>query len=129
MTDRRTSAGWTDEQFDILLARVLRGGVLLSAAIVACGAAVFLARHGLERPEYHVFKSEPRALRSIGGVISDAVTLSGSALIQFGLLILIATPIARVVMSVIGFLRQRDWVYVAITLVVLGLLSYSLTSG
>jgi uncharacterized membrane protein len=49
--------------------------------------------------------------------------------IQLGLLLLIATPIGRVVFSVIGFVRQRDWLYVAITLLVLRLLLYSLMSG
>ena len=61
--------------------------------------------------------------------MSDARSLSGRGLIQLGLLFLIATPIARVVFSVVGFLRQRDWTYVGITLVVLALLSYSLASG
>ena len=124
-----TSAGWTDEQFDAVLARVLRAGVLLSATVVACGGVVFLARHGFQRPEYQVFRGEPSTLRSIGGIVSDAVTLSGGGLIQLGLLLLIATPIARVVFSVIGFARQRDWLYVLITLAVLIFLTYSLTHG
>ncbi len=124
-----TSAGWTDEQFDAVLARVLRGGVLLSATVVACGGVVFLARHGLQRPEYHVFRGEPGRLRTIRGIISDAMRLGGRGLIQLGLLLLIATPIARVVFSVIGFARQRDWLYVVITLAVLVLLTYSLTNG
>jgi uncharacterized membrane protein len=46
--------------------------------------------------------------------------------VQLGLLLLIATPIGRVVFSVAGFARQRDWLYVGITLVVLALLAYSL---
>jgi uncharacterized membrane protein len=50
-------------------------------------------------------------------------------LIQLGLLILIATPIARVAFSVVAFLYQRDWMYVAVTLMVLGLLVYSLFGG
>ena len=53
----------------------------------------------------------------------------GRGLIQLGLLLLIATPIARVVFSVAGFARQRDWLYVAITLIVLTLLGYSLLAG
>ena len=123
------SAAWTDEEFDSLLAHVLRGGVLVSAAVVACGGAVFLSRHGMQRPDYHAFNAEPDTLRTIRGIISDTMTLSGRGLIQLGLLLLIATPIARVVFSVIGFARQRDWLYVVITLAVLILLVYSLTSG
>jgi uncharacterized membrane protein len=123
------SAEWTDEQFDAVLAHVLRGGVLLSAAVVACGGVVYLTRHGFQRPEYHVFRGEPETLREIRGIVSDAMGFSGRGIIQLGLLLLIATPVARVVFSVIGFARQRDWLYVAITLAVLMLLEYSMTSG
>ena len=123
------SAVWSDDQFDAVLAYVLRGGVLLSAAVVACGGALFLARHGMERPEYAVFRGESSTLRAISGIVTEARALGGRGLIQLGLLLLIATPIARVVWSVIGFARQRDWLYVLVTLTVLTLLTYSLTSG
>jgi uncharacterized membrane protein len=119
-------ASWTDEQFDRLLAFVLRGGVLIAAAVVACGGVAFVARHGLERPQYHVFHGQPALLKSVRGILDDASHFDARGLIQLGLLLLIATPIARVVFSVVGFARQRDWLYVAITLVVLTLLLYSL---
>lgn len=118
--------GWTDEQFDIVLAYVLRFGVLASAAVVATGGAVFLVRHGLERPSYHVFHGEPSTLTSIRGILTESMHLGGRGLIQLGLLLLVATPITRVVCSVAGFARQRDWLYVTITLIVLLLLIYSL---
>lgn len=126
---RRVTSAWTDEQFDIVLARVLRFGVLLSATVVAAGGVVFLARHGLKPPSYHVFRGEPLPLRSVQGIVAESVDLHGRGLIQFGLLLLIATPIARVVFSIAGFARQRDWLYVAITLIVLTLLGYSLLAG
>jgi len=118
-----------DEAFDALLALVLRAGVLLSAIVVACGGALYLVRHGVETPVYHTFRGEPGDLRTVRGVLADAARLSGRGIVQFGLLLLIATPIARVVFSVAGFIRQRDWLYVAVTLVVLALLVYSLASN
>jgi uncharacterized membrane protein len=117
---------WTDERFEMILAYVLRAGVLLSATVVACGGVVFLASHGFERPSYHVFRGEPVPLRSVDGIVGEALQLRGRGLIQVGLLTLIATPIARVVFSIVGFVRQRDWLYVVITLIVLSLLGYSL---
>jgi uncharacterized membrane protein len=125
----RVTAAWTDEQFDVVLAHVLRVGVWLSATVVAVGGVVFLARHGLEPPSYHVFRGEPLPLRSVLGIVAESFDLHGRGLIQFGLLLLIATPIARVAFSIAGFARQRDWLYVAITLVVLTLLGYSLLTG
>lgn len=125
----RFISSWSDEQFDIVLAHVLRFGVLVSAAVVAAGGVVFLARHGFERPSYHVFRGEPLPLRSVHGIVAEGLDLHGRGLIQLGLLLLIATPIARVVFSIAGFARQRDWLYVAITLMVLTLLGYSLLAG
>ena len=124
-----SSSGWSDEEFDVMLAHVLRAGVLLSALIVAAGGALFLARHGFERPSYHVFRGEPVPLRSVHGIFATAEALTGRGLVQLGLLLLIATPIARVVFSVVGFARQRDWLYVGITLTVMALLAYSLLAG
>ena len=121
--------GWTDEQFDVMLAHVLRAGVVLSAVIVACGGVLFLARHGFEHPSYHVFHGEPVPLRSVHGIFDTAEGLAGRGLVQLGLLLLIATPIARVLFSIFGFARQRDWLYVGITLTVLALLAYSLLAG
>ena len=59
-------------------------------------------KHGHAVPEYRVFRGEPGDLRSISGIVSDARSLGGRGLIQLGLLLLIATPIARVVFSVVG---------------------------
>lgn len=118
-----------DEPLDGILAYVLQAGVFVSATVIACGGLVFLAFQGFERPVYDVFEAEPNALRSVQGILADAMQLHGRGLIQLGLLLLIATPIGRVVFSVLGFARERDWLYVAITLVVLALLLYSLIGG
>jgi uncharacterized membrane protein len=126
---REPRAGGTEKQFDSLLGNVLRAGVLISAAIAAWGGIVYLSDHAVIMPDYHVFRGEPEDLRSVSGIISDAKALNGRGLIQFGVLVLIATPIARVVFSVMGFARQRDWLYVVVTLVVLVLLVYSVTTG
>ncbi len=119
------SAGTSLEE---LLGHVLRAGVGLSAAVVMIGAGLHLARHAHETPHYSVFLGEPADLRTIRGIVRAASSWDGPAVVQFGLLLLIATPIARVLFSLVGFLRQRDWLYVTITAVVLGLLLYSLTS-
>jgi uncharacterized membrane protein len=118
-----------DERFEAVLSAVLRTGVLLAAGVVAVGGVLLLLSHGLERHTYHVFHGEPAALRSVRGIARGARRLEASGLIQFGLLLLIGTPIARVVFSMVGFFRQRDWLYVAITVVVFVLLAYSLASG
>lgn len=123
-----TRQATADERFETLLAHVLRIGVVLSATIVACGGALYLWRHAGDDPAYHVFLGEPNDFRSVEGIVAEARSFSGRGVIQLGLLLLIATPIARVVFSTAGFLRQRDWLYVVVTAVVLSLLLYSLAS-
>jgi uncharacterized membrane protein len=116
----------TDRQLEVVMGNLLRAGVLLSAAVVASGAAIYLVHHGTSRPAYHVFEGEPADLRSVTGIVQASLTLQGRGMIQLGLLLLVATPIARVVFSWLAFLRQRDWLYVVVTTVVLAALAYSL---
>ncbi len=118
-----------DKSVDQWMGIVLRTGVLLAATIVAVGGTVFLLHHRLPAPDYHVFVGEPTQLRTVSGIIGQALEWHGSGLIQLGLLLLIATPVARVAFSVGAFLYERDWTYVLVSLLVLALLFYSLFSG
>lgn len=118
-----------DEAFEILLGRVLQAGVVLAAIVVAIGGGLYLGRHGHDVPAYGVFQGEPGDLRSIAGIVSAARRLDARGVIQLGLLLLIATPIARVLFALIGFARQKNWMYVGVSAIVLALLAYSLTGG
>ena len=119
----------TEKHMDEIMGRLLRTGVILAAVFVLVGGVIYLAQHPTPITNYRVFQGEPEELRTVSGIVHEALALHGPGLIQFGLLILIATPIARVAFSVVAFLYQRDWTYVAATLVVLGLLIYSLLGG
>ena len=115
----------TDQRIDELMGLLLRSGVLLAACIVLVGGVIYLARHPLPS-DYRVFQGEPENLRTISGIFSEATAGHGRGLIQLGLLVLIGTPISRVTFSVLAFLYRRDRKYVVFTLIVLGLLLYSL---
>ena len=121
--------GSAERRMDEIMGRLLRAGVILSAAFVLGGGAVYLARHPEPVTDYRVFQGEPEELRRISGIFHEALAFRGRGLIQLGLLILIATPIARVAFSMVAFLYQRDWTYVVVTLIVLGLLVYSLSGA
>jgi uncharacterized membrane protein len=118
-----------DQKMDEIMGRLLRSGVVLAATIVFVGGVVFLLRHPLPITNYRVFAGEPEELRTISGIFRRALTFHGRGLIQLGLLVLIATPVARVTFSFFAFLYERDWTYVLVTMVVLGLLIYSLFGG
>jgi uncharacterized membrane protein len=117
---------WDDHRIEVILGNLLRGGVLLSAAVVLWGACIYLFRHGHEPADYRVFRGEPSEFRTIRGVIQSVKDGRGRGLIQLGLLLLIAAPIARVGCSIVGFAIERDRMYVAFTLIVLAILLYSL---
>jgi uncharacterized membrane protein len=122
-----------DEWMDQIIGNLLRIGVIVSALVVSAGGILYLARHGgeqgaLERLRKWDERAKPE-LRSADGILRKCVALSGRGLIMLGLLILIATPVARVIFSTAAFALQRDYLYVAFTLVVLAVLLYSLFSG
>lgn len=120
------SEGWNDDRMEHLLGNLLRGGVLVAAAFVLVGGTIYLIRHGREAPDLRTFHGEPASLRSPAGIAGELLELKGRAITQFGLLLLIATPVARVAFSAYGFARQRDRLYVALTVLVLAMLLYSL---
>ena len=115
---------WRDRQLEVVLGNLLRAGVLFSAAIVLAGACVYLSRHAHEPANYRVFQGEPSEFRTIRGVIHAVRNGRGRGLIQLGLLLLIATPIARVSFSIVGFSIERDYLYVSFTVIVLLVLLY-----
>ncbi len=117
---------WSDERLDQLLGNLLRWGVVLAAAVVAAGGAHYLVKYGAKPADFHNFQGEPKDLTQPVGILADAEALRPRGLIQLGLLLLIATPVARVAFSAFAFAFQRDWLYVVLTLCVLALLLYSL---
>ena len=122
----RKSAGWTDERLEKIVGHILQIGVIAAASVVLLGGILYLGRYGSVPPHYDVFRGEPANLRSVSGIMRSALSFHTRGLIQLGVLLLIATPIARVVFSIIAFALERDRAYILVTLIVLGVLSYSL---
>jgi uncharacterized membrane protein len=122
----KAPAGWNDTRIEIIVGILLRTGVILAAAVVLFGAALYLTHQGHEIPNYTAFHGEPESLKSPVEIFQGVEQLSARAIIQLGLLLLIATPVARVLFSAIAFAIERDWMYVVITLIVFVVLMFSL---
>ncbi len=122
-------SGWTDEHVDLLIGNLLRYGVLAAAAIALIGGVPYLVTYWHAPHTYHTFHGAPPGLNSVRGILAGARALDSRAIVQFGLLLLIATPIARVALSLLAFAKQRDRTYVIITTIVLGILLWSLCGG
>lgn len=127
MTRERAKRIWTDLRMESVISILLLSGVATSALVVFAGGAIYLLHHGLELPDCRVFHGEPPDLCTVRGIVTNTLELRSRGVIELGLLLLIATPIARVAFSIFGFLQQKDYTYVVVTLIVLALLILSLS--
>jgi len=118
-----------ERRFELLLGQLLRLGVMLSAVVVFAGGLLYVMKFGAQIPQYGIFRGEPTDIRYASDILRDALAGHALGIIQLGLVLLIATPVARVAFSVVEFAAERDWLYVATTLLVLAVLIYSLASG
>jgi uncharacterized membrane protein len=123
-------SGWTDERVEQIIGDLLRVGVVLAALVVAVGGVLYLVQEGagpIKDKNLQEFRGEQK-LRVLD-IVTDAGHFHSAGLIELGLLLLILTPIARVVFSIAAFALERDRMYVVITTLVLVILLYSLFSG
>ncbi|MBX3379894.1 MAG: DUF1634 domain-containing protein [Phycisphaeraceae bacterium] len=124
--EKPTDAGAPVHKGDLesKLATLLTAGTALSAVVLCIGGAVFLWEDSASKLNFSAF--EPSAHGSVFSVFREAVQLKGSALMQLGVVLLILTPVARVFFTLVAFLARWDWLYVIVTVIVLGVLIYGL---
>lgn len=115
-----------DRRLEIQIGSLLRAGVLVAATTVLLGGVVYLVQNHAEPIHYNTFHEEGSDLRTLPGITRSALNLRSEGLIQLGVLLLIATPIARVVFAVAGFALEKDRLYTLVSLIVLAILVFSL---
>jgi len=118
----------SDYDIESIMGRLLITGVIISGSLILFGGIYYLIQKGFTIPQYKTFIGEPSHLRSVKQIITGVAHFDSLSIIQLGLLLLIATPISRVVFSVIGFLFEKDYMYVVISLIVLIIIAYSIFS-
>jgi uncharacterized membrane protein len=117
---------WDDARIEYIVSYFLRVGVSIASLLVFAGGVYYLLRYGKDVPEYKIFSGEPADLRSVHGILADAVSLRSRGIIQLGLLLLMCTPVAWVAFLLFAFARERDRTYIIITVIVLAALLFSL---
>ena len=115
-----------ESRMEARVGMLLRVGVLSSAAVILLGGVIFLLHHGRSVVDFTVFRGTPEELRRPGSILLRALHGDDLAIIQCGVLMLIATPVARVAFSIFVFLEEHDFLYVTIAVLVLLILLYSL---
>lgn len=123
------TAAREEHKIEVFIGNLLRVCVIATVIVVVTGAVLYMPSAYSLYPSYHKFIGEPAAFRSVGGIIGAAFSGDGKAIVQAGMLLLILTPILRVAVSVVAFLYEKDYMYVTLTLVVLGILLFSLSGG
>jgi uncharacterized membrane protein len=114
-----------DPQMESMMGRLLQAEVLLASAVVLMGGVLYLHGHHGGVPNYRSFSSEPAKLRQLGDLRHGLSTGDPATIIQLGVLLLIATPVARVAFALVAFAIERDKLYVAVSLIVLVVLLLS----
>ena len=110
------------------LARLMIAGVCLCAALCTTGLILSLVR-GTPRATLKPFAGVAEGFTTPSGVWASAARLEPTGLMALGVLVLIATPVARVAFSLIAFILERDRVYIVITSIVLALLASGMFFG
>lgn len=116
----------TDVRLEKWVAVVLRSGVLIAAAVVLGGGLCYVIQHASDSPGDHAFHGVPEQYRVPRQIVAGAFHGDCLGIIQLGLLLLIATPVVRVGLSLAGFAVERDRTYIIVTAIVLAILLVSL---
>ncbi|HEV3411434.1 MAG TPA: DUF1634 domain-containing protein [Puia sp.] len=115
----------TDEDLERMIGQLLRTGVVVSSAVVLLGGIIYLIRHGGQQPQFGSFHGEPDKMVYPAAMWRAIWRGEGRPLIALGLLLLILTPIARIAFSIFGYLLEKDYLYVLITLFVLAVILWN----
>lgn len=131
-----TKEFWAERDMELFIGKLLRYGVMLSCGITLFGGIIYLYQnHGIPMDHYkpipddQPFPGVEYYLRELTTIIPRVLAFDGAAIIQLGVCVLIATPILRVAFSVIGFLIEKDYLYVVITLIVLCIIVANMLLG
>jgi uncharacterized membrane protein len=119
-----------DKDIEQVMGNLLRSGVIISAVVTSTGGIMYLVMHGgIAQPSYAVFSGVPAQYTSAAAILHGVKEFDSSSIMQFGILLLIATPVARILFSILSFMRERDYLYVVISTIVLSIIAFSLFSG
>lgn len=122
---------WTENGMKLFIGKTLRFGIIVSCIIALFGGAIYLFHSQSVVPDYspEYFTGTSPYLREFSSLIPHIMEMDGAAIIQLGVIALIATPVVRIVFSAIAFLIEKDYLYAAITLLVLAIITVNMALG
>lgn len=131
-----SAAYWGQRDLDIFVGKLLRYGCYTACVITLIGGLIYILQSNGHMPDYrpipghhNSFEGVIAYLRELNTIIPAMFHFDGAAIIQFGVVVLIATPIMRVAFSALAFLAEKDYLYVGITLLVLAIIVANMVFG
>ena len=119
-----------DKNLALVIGNVMRWGVIVSLSLTFLGGLLYILSHPHEIISYKEYIEKDYSVAEIlGKTFSGLLHFDGESLITFGILLLFATPVLRVLFSLIGFILEKDKLYILITLIVLAIIFISLSGG
>lgn len=122
-------------KIQLLIARTLRIGVSLACLVAFIGGIIYLIECGDEPFDLSVYRGfsyeAPHSAEytTLDGILRGFMDFTAIGWIQTGVLILILTPVLRVFLSLVDFLRERDWLYALISAIVLAIIFANSVGG
>lgn len=125
-----TQEKFGEKDFQTIIGNLLRYGVWISLSVAFIGGIVYLLHHGSDIEDYSVFKENDRNIFEVfANVYNGVIHGSGESIIFFGVILLFLTPVFRVLLSLFSFLLEKDYLYVTITAIVIGIIVLSISFG
>jgi len=125
-----TQEKFGEKDFQTIIGNLLRYGVWISLSVAFIGGIVYLMHHGSDIEDYSVFKENDRNIFEVfANVYNGVISGRGESIIFFGVILLFLTPVFRVLLSLFSFLLEKDYLYVAITAIVIGIIILSISFG
>ncbi|WP_269235060.1 DUF1634 domain-containing protein [Flavobacterium flavigenum] len=119
-----------EKDFQNIIGNLLRYGVWTALSVAAVGGLVYLLHHGQEIEDYSVFKENDKNIfEVIATIYQGLIQAKGDSIIFSGIILLFLTPVFRVLLSLFSFLLEKDYLYVAITTIVIGIIILSISFG
>ncbi|GHE30456.1 DUF1634 domain-containing protein [Sphingobacterium griseoflavum] len=120
----------TDKTIQYIIGNLLKYSVWIVLGIGILGGALFLINNKDATVDYRNFIAHDQSLLEVlDDVFSGIANFDGAAVIYLAVILLFLTPLIRLLLSLVGFMLEKDGLYVAITLTVLAIVSFSVYFG
>jgi len=120
-----------DKDISLIIGQILRWGVYLSLSVAVIGGIIYLTAKGDHMSMQHrlFIEKDENLLQLVKETLKGVVHGDGLSIIELGILLLIATPLTRVIFSLWAFKQENDRMYVLITFIVLTIIFVSILTG